>query len=145
MIFSYKGITQTGEAQDGLIDAVTMDVAIASLQKRGVVISSIKPQDGGSFLEKIPFLNRVKSKDIVVASRQMATLFEAQVSALRVFKLIGSQVESPSLRRVMSEVADSLQEGSTISKALAKHPEVFSDFFVSMVNSGECVPVRSPT
>jgi type IV pilus assembly protein PilC len=138
MIFNYKAINQqTGEPQDGLIDAINMDVAITSLQKRGLVISSIKPQKTDTFVDKIPFINRVKTKDIVVVSRQMATLFEAQVSALRVFKLIGSQVDSPPLRKVMSEIADQLQEGSTISKALAKHPDVFSDFFVSMVNSGE--------
>jgi len=138
MIFNYKAINQqTGEPQDGLIDAINMDVAITSLQKRGLVISSIKPQKTDSFVDKLPFINRVKNKDIVVVSRQMATLFEAQVSALRVFKLIGSQVDSPPLRKVMSDIADQLQEGSTISKALAKHPDVFSDFFVSMVNSGE--------
>ncbi len=137
MIFTYKAINQSGEEQDGLIDTANMDLAIAALQKRGLVISSIKPQKTESFMEKIPFMNRVKTKDIVVVSRQMATLFEAQVSALRVFKLIGSQVDSLPLRKVMTEIAESLQEGSTISKALQKHPEVFSDFFVSMVNSGE--------
>lgn len=138
MIFDYKAINQNGEHQDGVIDAVNVDVAIGSLQRRGLVISSIKEQKvAGSFLEQIPFLNRVKNKDIVVVSRQMATLFEAQVSALRVFKLIGSQVESPALRKVMNEIADNLQEGSTISKALEKHKTVFSDFFVNMVNSGE--------
>lgn len=138
MIFDYKAINQNGEHQDGVIDAVNVDVAIGSLQRRGLVISSIKEQKvAGSFLEQIPFLNRVKNKDIVVVSRQMATLFEAQVSALRVFKLIGSQVESPALRKVMNEIADNLQEGSTISKALERHKSVFSDFFVNMVNSGE--------
>lgn len=137
MIYTYKGINQNGEAQDGLIEAVNMDVAIASLQKRGLVLSSIQPQKTASFTEKIPFLNRVKTKDIVVVSRQMATLFEAQVSALRVFKLIGSQVENPILRRVMNMVADDLQEGSSISKALDRHNEVFSDFYVHMVAAGE--------
>ncbi len=137
MIFTYKGINQIGEAQDGLIDAVNMDVAIGALQKRGVVISSIKPQTGGSFIEKIPFINRIKTKDIVVASRQMATLFEAQVSALRVFKLIGSQVENQTLRKVMNDISDDLQEGSSISRALAKHKNAFSDFYVNMVAAGE--------
>ncbi len=137
MIFAYKGINQTGEVQDGLIDAVNVDVAIKSLQNRGVVISSIKPQSSRSFVERIPFINRVKTKDIVVASRQMATLFEAQVSALRVFKLIGSQVDNPTLRKVMQEISDDLQEGSSISRALAKHKNVFSDFYVNMVAAGE--------
>jgi type IV pilus assembly protein PilC len=137
MNFSYKGINQAGEPQEGLIDAVNNDVAISALQKRGIIISSIKQQGGDSFIEKIPFINRVKTKDVVIISRQMATLFEAQVSALRVFKLIGTQVENPNLRKIMNTVADNLQEGSSISKALAKHPEVFSDFYVNMVGAGE--------
>jgi type IV pilus assembly protein PilC len=114
-----------------------MDVAIAALQKRGVIISSIKPQKSDSLIEKIPFINRIKTKDIVIVSRQMATLFEAQVSALRVFKLIGAQVENPMFRKVMNQVADDLQEGASISKALNKHRDVFSDFYVNMVAAGE--------
>ncbi len=137
MIFTYKALNQNGEQQEGLIDAVNVDVAISSLQKRGLVLSSIKEQASGSFVEKIPFLNRIKNKDIVIVSRQMATLFEAQVSALRVFKLLASQVESPAFRKVMNSIADELQEGSSISIALEKHKDVFSDFYVNMVRAGE--------
>lgn len=136
MIFIYKAIDQTGTKQEGLIDAVNLDVAIGSLQKRGLVVSSVKPQKA-NFFENLPFLNRIKTKDIVVVSRQMATLFEAQVSALRVFKLLAAQVENPNLRNVMNEIADNLQEGSSISKALDKHRNVFSDFYVNMVAAGE--------
>lgn len=137
MLFNYKAIDQNGEKKDGLIDAVNVDVAIASIQKRGLVISSIKPAEGKTLTEKIPLLNRVSNKDVVIVSRQMATLFEAQVSALRVFKLLATQVENPVLRRAMNEVADDLQEGSNISKALSKHPKIFSDFYVNMVKAGE--------
>ncbi len=136
MIFVYKALNQAGEKQEGLIEAVNVDIAITSLQKRGLVLSSIKPQTQG-FAEKFTFLNRVKGKDIVVVSRQMATLFEAQVSALRVFKLLAAQVENPALGRIMNQIADDLQEGSTISKALTKHKDVFSDFYVNMVAAGE--------
>lgn len=137
MNFAYKGINQAGEKQEGIIEAANNDVAISALQKRGIVLSSIKEQSGKNWMEKIPFINKVKTKDVVVVSRQMATLFEAQVSALRVFKLLGGQVENPALRKVMYTVADDLQEGSAISRALAKHPSVFSDFYVNMVAAGE--------
>ncbi len=137
MLFTYKALDQNGEKKDGLIDAVSIDVAITSLQKRGLIVASVKPQDQESILEKLPFLKGVNVKDIVFVSRQMATLFEAQVSALRVFKLLASQVESPVLRRTMNQVSDDLQEGSSISKALAKHPDIFSEFYVNMVKAGE--------
>ena len=67
----------------------------------------------------------------------MATMFEAQVSALRVFKLIAGQVQKATLRNILNDVASDLQGGSSISDALAKHPNVFSDFYVNMVRSGE--------
>lgn len=137
MLFTYKALDQSGEHKEGLIDAANMDAAINSIQKRGLVISSIKPNEKVSVLTKIPFLNKVSAKDVVIISRQMATLFEAQVSPLRVFKLLASQVDNATLRRAMNIIADDLQEGSAISKALAKHPAIFSEFYVNMVASGE--------
>ena len=70
-------------------------------------------------------------------SRQIATLFEAQVSALRVFRLLGAEVENPQLQKVMNGVADELQAGSSISRSLSNYPEVFTPFYVNMVRAGE--------
>ena len=138
MIFKYKVIDTTGNQKEGTIEAVGLEVAIGSLQKRGLVLSDISPLEEKSFLEKnISLFERVSSKDIVILSRQMSTLFEAQVSALRVFELLSSQSEKPVIRRKLAEVASDLQAGSTISEALSKHPEMFSDFYVNMVKSGE--------
>jgi type IV pilus assembly protein PilC len=138
MIFKYKAIDKSGQTKEGTIEAVSIEVAISSLQKRDLVLSNINPVEDKSFLErKISFFDRVSNKDIVILSRQMATLFEAQVSALRVFELLATQSEKPALRRKLGEVATDLQAGNTISEALAKHPDVFTDFYVNMVKSGE--------
>jgi type IV pilus assembly protein PilC len=138
MLFVYKVVDNTGRATDGTIDAVSIDVAISSLQKRNFVISSIKPAESGSFFDKkLSFFERVKTKDVVVLSRQMATLFEAQISALRAFRFLVAETENPTLRESLIEVADDLQGGSSISKALSKHPKIFSDFYVNMVRAGE--------
>jgi type IV pilus assembly protein PilC len=138
MIFKYKALDTNGNSKEGTIEAVSIEVAIGSLQKRDLVLSNITPVEDKSFLEKnISFLERVSSKDIVILSRQMSTLFEAQVSALRVFELLSSQSEKPAIRRKLGEVASDLQAGNTISEALAKHPDMFSDFYVNMVKSGE--------
>ncbi len=138
MIFKYKAIDNSGNQKEGTIEAVSLEVAISSLQKRDLVLSTISPIEDRSFLEKnISFLERISSKDIVILSRQMSTLFEAQVSALRVFELLSSQSEKPAIRRKLGEIASDLQAGNTISEALAKHPDMFSDFYVNMVRSGE--------
>ncbi|MFM2357895.1 MAG: hypothetical protein RJA61_632 [Candidatus Parcubacteria bacterium] len=138
MLFNYKAIDTTGEKNEGTIDAISLDVAINAIQKRNLVLSSISPvDDNKSFKSKIKFLNRVSNKDVVILSRQMATLFDAQVSALQIFKLLASEMTSPVLRKALTEVADDLQGGSTISKALSKHGDIFSGFYVNMVRAGE--------
>ncbi|HEY4499367.1 MAG TPA: type II secretion system F family protein [Candidatus Paceibacterota bacterium] len=138
MLFAYEALDREGNRSRGTIDAFNVDAAINSIQHRGLVIISIKNTEKKSLLNfSISFLNRISTKDIVILSRQMATLFSAQVSALRVFSLLAAENHSPELRKHLSEVADDLQGGSSISKALAKHPRVFSDFYVNMVHSGE--------
>ena len=140
MILNYKAINGTGGTEEGIIEAFSVDAAIVKLQSRGLTVSSIKEQEteeSKDILRKIPFLNGISNKDVVILSRQMSTLFEAQVSALRVFKLIGSEVENPQLRKHLLEIVSDLQGGSAISDALSKHPKIFSDFYVNMVRAGE--------
>lgn len=138
MLFNYSAIDQKGNKAKGSIDAISLEVAISSLQRRELVIESIKPADEKSLFSKdFSLFSRVSNKDVVVLSRQLATLFEAQVSALRVFRLLASEADNPALARALTDVADDLQAGSAISKALAKHPKIFSEFYVNMVRSGE--------
>ena len=138
MLFNYKTLDKDGNKSEGSIEAVSVDVAISSLQRRGLVVSSVNPAGKNSFFNRqISFLNHVSNKDVVVLSRQMATLFEAQVSALRVFRLLSTGTENKFLASALEEVADDIQAGSPISQALAKHPKVFSLFYVNMVKSGE--------
>lgn len=114
-----------------------MDVAIGSLQKRGLIIVSVEPAEKTAWYEKISFGKGVSNKDIVILSKQMATLFEAQVSPIKIFTLLSSEVENQVLRKSLGQVVADIQGGATISKALAKHPAIFSDFYVNMVRSGE--------
>ncbi len=139
MLFNYQAVDQGGAQKTGSIDAVNVDIAILSLQRRGLVITSINEAGEGKSLLNInlSFFDRVSNKEVVILSRQLATLFEAQVSALRVFRLLSGESENKVLGAKLTTIADDLQAGSSISAALAKHPKVFSDFYVSMVKAGE--------
>lgn len=138
MLFLYKAINSTGGQIEGSVEAVNIDIAITQLQKKGLTLSQIhQKEEKGINLAFLNIFNRVSNKDVVILSRQMATLFQAQVSALRIFNLLGAQVESPKLKLYLLDIADELQGGSSISKALSKHPDAFSDFYVNMVRSGE--------
>lgn len=138
MLFTYHAIDQDGHEREGTIEAPSQDIAVSALQRRNLIISAIASADKKTGLNiDLPFFNRVSNKDIVILSRQIATLFEAQVSALRVFRLLGSEVDNKALAAVLAEVGDDLQGGSPISTALARHPKVFSNFYVNMVRAGE--------
>lgn len=139
-VFEYIAIdSKTNEKREGVIDSPNVDTAILSLQKRGFVIENItlEKKPFMDLQRSIPFLNKVKTKDLVILSQQMATLFESRVSALQVFKLVGSETENPILSEALEEVSDDIRGGMTISNALAKHPNVFSNFYVNMVKAGE--------
>ena len=137
MLFNYKALENSGKHTAGSIEAVTIDVAIGSLQRRGLIIAEIEPAEKEPWFAKLSFGSGVSHKDIVMLSRQMATLFEAQVSALKIFTLLSTEIENTTLKKSLEQVASDLQGGSTISKALAKHPSIFSDFYVNIVKSGE--------
>ena len=138
MLFNYKALTNTGIPMAGDIEAVSVDTAIGLLQKRGLIISEIhSPEEKKFAISFFSMFNHVSNKDVVILSRQMATLFTAQVSALRIFRLLGSQVENPVLQKHLLEISDDIQGGSSISTALGKFPDAFSSFYVNMVKAGE--------
>ncbi len=138
MLFTYHALDKDGHERGGTIEALSMDTAVSSLQRRGLIISAINPVGKGSlFLMQIPLFNHISNKEIVILSRQISTLFNAQVSVLRVFRLLASEMDNRALADVLTQVADDLQGGSTISKALSKHPKVFSPFYINMVRAGE--------
>ena len=138
MIFSYQATTKEGNSQSGVLEAPNVDLAISSLQRRGLIILDIKSTDEETFWSKTFSIGRaVKLKDVVFLSRQISTMFEAKVSALATFRLLASETDNPKIRKVMTAVTDDLNSGVLISEALAKHPEVFSEFYVNMVKAGE--------
>lgn len=137
-LFLYKAVDQQGRAREGTIEAVSQEVAVTAIQRRGLIVSSVEPAEQDSFLEKnIGFFEKISNKDVVILSRQITTLFDAQISALRAFRLLAAETISPALQSRLAEIANDLQSGSSIAVAMQKHPKVFSPFYVAMVRTGE--------
>ncbi len=142
MLFKYVAIDKTNAQKEGTVEAVTIDAAISAVQKRGYTIVSIDPIESKGGLQGIlniefAIFNSVSNKDIVILSRQISTLFQAHVSPLRIFRLLSAEIENERLRKVMNEIVEDLQGGSSISRAMANHGDVFSSFYVNLVRSGE--------
>jgi type IV pilus assembly protein PilC len=137
MIFKYKAVDDTGVSKEGEIDAPNRDIAISGLQRRGLVVISIKDEAETKSILSTSFFEKVSNKDVVVLSRQIAILFEAQVSALKSFTMLSSNTDNKLLGRKLIAICDDLKAGVSISGALAKHPDVFSEFYINMVKVGE--------
>ena len=138
MKYNYQARTQEGELRTGAIDAVTLDIAVSSLQRRGLIVVSLDPEEEKSFAGgAFTLFGRVKQKDIVILSRQLATLFEAKVPVVESLQVIISEMGNPLLEREIISLLDDIQGGAAMSQAMARHPKVFSTFYVNMVRSGE--------
>lgn len=138
MLFTYKVIDNKGASQQGNIEAVSRDVAIQSLQRRGLIVVNVEKKDERGVIKRsIPFFDKVPLKDVVILSRQLSTLFEAQVSAVTAFDLMAQSSPNTTLRDALQGLSQDIQGGLTIAQAMQKYPAVFSDFYVNMVAAGE--------
>lgn len=139
--FNYKARNTEGKETQGLIEASSLDAAVAALQRRNFLITSIEPvSEGGGifgFLSGTGLFESIKQKDIVILSRQLATLFDAKVPVVESFKILVGETENRTLKVKLAQVLDDIQGGLPMSQAMAKHPEAFSRFYVAMVRSGE--------
>lgn len=138
MLFNYEAISNTGEKKRGTVDASSKDSAIMAIQRRGLIVASISQSSEKKGIMQMTFFEKgVAMKDVVIMSRQISTLFEAQVSALKAFNLLSTNTENKALVKILTAVSDDISSGVSISGALAKHPEAFSNFYVNMVKAGE--------
>lgn len=142
MLFTYKAIDASNIQREGTVEAPSIDAAISAVQKRGYTLVGIDPVSTKLQLTEIlkvnfSFFQSVSYKDVVILSRQLSTLVQAKVSPLRIFRLLSAETENEQLQIVMNQVVDDLQAGSSISRALAAHPHVFSSFYVNLVRAGE--------
>lgn len=138
MLFAYKAVTKEGAETTGNIEAQNQDSAINALQRSGLVVISVRDTDKKSLFEAdINILNRVSAKEVAIISRQVATLLDAHVPALKTFRLIAAEAENPIVAKKFTEISDDIQNGVPISGAFYKHPSLFSDFYINMVIGGE--------
>ncbi|WP_291318468.1 type II secretion system F family protein [Desulfonatronospira sp.] len=135
-IFLYKAASKSGKKLKGDLDAPSLDMARTILKRKGLkdILVKPKPRDilEGTFLE-----GRVTSRDMVVFSRQFATLINAGVPILQALQVLCDQTENKILRRKLYEVKNDIEGGSSLYDSLKKHPDVFDDLYTNMVNAGE--------
>lgn len=137
MKFSYQARNKAGEFKKGIVTAVTQAKAEQLLTDNGLIIIALKEQ-ADSWLSKFDvFTNRVSYKDLVLFSRQFSTLVAARVPIVQSLRILESQVSSKGLVAIVRSLVQSVESGDSLSSALAKHPRVFGNIYISLVKSGE--------
>ncbi|MDP3259069.1 MAG: type II secretion system F family protein [Thermodesulfovibrionales bacterium] len=137
--YSYKVRNQTGEIKSGVIDAPTTDAVAEQLFSKGYTPIRIEAEEETkSHIEKgWQIFDRVKDEDLIVFSRQLATLVTSGISFIRSMDTLAEQTKSRKLRKIIEEIRREVEGGSSFSDALAKFPKVFSPLYISMVKVGE--------
>lgn len=138
MKYKYKARNQAGALQEGVVEASTIANATTLLQRHNLIVVSVDPQkESNPFLGLSRLWEGVSGKEFVIFSRQMAVMVEAKVPLLSALKGIIEQTENPYFASILSAVLSDVDEGKSLSDALRKHPDVFSELYVNMVQSGE--------
>lgn len=137
MKFLYQARNKTGELKKGLVTATSQSKAEQLLTDNGLVIISLEPQKESLLLKLDVFSNRVNYKDLVLFSRQFSTLVAARVPIVQALRILESQVSSKGLATITRNLVQSVESGESLSLALAKHPKVFGNIYISLVRSGE--------
>ncbi len=137
--FNYTGRSADGKTVSGTASASSRDEAVSSLIKRGITPQTVKSakKTGAQMEIPIPGGNRVKSKALVVFTRQFSTMVSAGVPMMRALTTLQEQTDSKPLKVVLAKVSADVQGGAQLSDSLAKHPKVFSSVYVNMVRAGE--------
>jgi type IV pilus assembly protein PilC len=138
--FSYTAIDKTGKRITGTIEAPSIAAASQALKLRELRPVGIKPTGGGSFLSKLPIGSKnkkVKLKDLVVFTRQLATMINAGVPLVRSLATLQVQTENSAFKRTISDVSKEVEGGMSFADALEKHSNVFSPIYINMVRAGE--------
>ncbi|HIQ37686.1 MAG TPA: type II secretion system protein GspF [Desulfocapsa sulfexigens] len=141
-VFEYKALNQKGKSCKGLIDAESESSARSKLRTAGKYPVSIRESLSKKGSDKKRFFggflfDRVKSDEVHVFTRQLATLLGAGIPLINALASLIDQSTTPALKRVLAQIRDSVNEGSTLTNSLAKHPRLFSNIYINMVRSGE--------
>ena len=137
-IFKYKALDEGKKISEGLIEAVNEKMAAEILQGRGLSIVSIKKHlESKRGIKFLASLSGVKSKDLVIFSRQFSVMISANIALVQALRILVEQTENITLKMIVSKIADEVDGGLHLSDALAKRPKVFSDFYINVIRSGE--------
>jgi type IV pilus assembly protein PilC len=137
-VFQWSGKTNRGVIESGEMSAGTKEEVIAQLRRRNITATLITEKaEKKKGIANITFGGGVKDKDIVIFTRQFATMIDAGLPLVQALDILSTQVENKILSNTLQQVKSDVESGATYADALRKHPKVFTELYVNMVAAGE--------
>lgn len=134
MRFQFRAFDRQGNYIEGIIEAVSREEALEKLQAKELLVSYLKPARAPIIFD---ILQKPKSKDLMLFTRQLSYLIQAKVSLDEAIKSLASSAFSKQFREVLLEIYEKIISGVTFSQALKDFPEVFDAYYIQMVKIGE--------
>jgi len=135
--FNWKGKNSYGEKRKGVIEAPNIEAARAHLKKIRITPSKLKEKPKDLFENIDMFKPKVTGKDVVIFTRQLSTMIDAGLPLVQGLEILGGQQENPTFKKILQQVRNDVETGTTFADALKKHPKVFDSLFCNMVEAGE--------
>jgi type IV pilus assembly protein PilC len=136
-IYKWVAETKKGKVIKGELEAADERIARSQLRRRNLKVTKLKPKPKDLF-ENISWLQpKVKSKDIVVFTRQFSTMIDAGLPLVQGLNILAEQTENKTFRGILKQITKDVEGGSTLAEALKKHPKQFDDLYVNLVAAGE--------
>ncbi len=146
-VFEYRGLSATGKQVTGLLEADSSKALRTQLRKVDVFLTDVLGQSEARTGRKAAadrevhvtrlFRGRVSSEDVAIITRQLSTLLHAGVTLVESLAALVDQTEKDRLKRILSDVKQRVNEGSSLADALGQHPKIFGNLYVNMVRAGE--------
>jgi type IV pilus assembly protein PilC len=135
--YAFKALDLAGATTKGEMEAGDKQAVAAQLRSKGLIVVDIEEQAPPNAGDLLARFQRIKPDELVIATRQLSTMVNSGMSLLRSLYIIEEQTENDKLRDIWIEVRKDVEAGLALSDALRKHPEVFNDLYVAMVEAGE--------
>src|SRR3954468_6039052 len=134
--FAYKALDPTGTTVQGEIEADDKVAVASQLRSRGLIVVDIDEQSGGGG-DLFERFKKVKADELTIATRQFSTMVSSGMSMVRALYVLEEQQENPKLKDAFSQVRKDVEAGLALSDALGRHPDIFNELYVAMVQAGE--------
>ncbi|MFO7766764.1 MAG: type II secretion system F family protein [Pelovirga sp.] len=136
--FTWTGRTKDGKTHKGTMDAANEGAVTAALRRQGIQTTKVKSAGGLNAEINISFLQpKITTKDIVVFTRQFATMIDAGLPLVQCLEILSAQQPNKTFKDILVKVKADVESGSTFADALRKHPKAFNDLYVNLVAAGE--------